>query len=274
MSNTIYLNSTFGYREDTLKNWQTANPVLVKGEISFVRDGENGKFVKIGDGHTKWNSLPFAPLPKGEQGDRGEKGDKGDSAVTDQTYSPTSENAQSGKAVAEAIASVGGSGGTWETIADITLDETNGDVNSLSVQIPKETVDIVKQCTELMCFVEFTAKNNYSASKIYLSGQLTGLNLPVLYATNGTLAKDKQARVLARTILSDIGNLVSAAQITQNNLFNSANTTNNYTCQSFTNIKDKTDPVALNVNLSFSSSQTEQQTFGVGTHIKLIGRKA
>lgn len=32
------------------------------------------------------------------------KGDKGDPAVTDQTYAPTSENAQSGKAVAEAVA--------------------------------------------------------------------------------------------------------------------------------------------------------------------------
>ena len=34
---------------------------------------------------------------------KGEKGDKGDPAVTDQTYAPTSENAQSGKAVAEAV---------------------------------------------------------------------------------------------------------------------------------------------------------------------------
>ena len=34
---------------------------------------------------------------------KGEKGDKGDNAVTDQTYNPTSENAQSGKAVEQAI---------------------------------------------------------------------------------------------------------------------------------------------------------------------------
>lgn len=40
---------------------------------------------------------------KGDKGDKGEKGDKGDSSVTDQTYNPTSENAQSGVAVAEAI---------------------------------------------------------------------------------------------------------------------------------------------------------------------------
>ena len=39
----------------------------------------------------------------GEKGDKGDKGDPGEDAVTDQTYDPTSENAQSGKAVAEAI---------------------------------------------------------------------------------------------------------------------------------------------------------------------------
>lgn len=44
---------------------------------------------------------------KGDQGPKGDKGDKGsDGEITnlDQTYSPTSENAQSGKAVAEAMA--------------------------------------------------------------------------------------------------------------------------------------------------------------------------
>lgn len=43
---------------------------------------------------------------KGDTGSQGEKGDKGDAgkdAVTDQTYNPESENAQSGKAVAQAV---------------------------------------------------------------------------------------------------------------------------------------------------------------------------
>lgn len=39
----------------------------------------------------------------GEQGEKGEKGDAGKDAVTDQTYNEKSENAQSGKAVAEAL---------------------------------------------------------------------------------------------------------------------------------------------------------------------------
>lgn len=41
---------------------------------------------------------------KGEKGDKGDKGDKGADAVTDQKYSPKSPNAQSGIAVAEAVA--------------------------------------------------------------------------------------------------------------------------------------------------------------------------
>ena len=81
MANKIYLNSTFGYREDTLNNWLKENPVLERGEISFVRDGENGKFLKIGDGHTPWNLLSFAPLPKGAKGEKGDKGDKGEQGL-------------------------------------------------------------------------------------------------------------------------------------------------------------------------------------------------
>ena len=42
----------------------------------------------------------------------------------DQDYNPESEKAQSGKAVAQALLGVsGGSGGTWETIANITIPE-------------------------------------------------------------------------------------------------------------------------------------------------------
>ena len=40
---------------------------------------------------------------KGDKGDKGEKGEKGDTPPTDQTYSAVSENAQSGKAVAQAL---------------------------------------------------------------------------------------------------------------------------------------------------------------------------
>lgn len=44
---------------------------------------------------------------QGEKGEKGDKGDKGDDGIIlnlDQTYNPTSENAQSGKAVAEGLA--------------------------------------------------------------------------------------------------------------------------------------------------------------------------
>lgn len=41
---------------------------------------------------------------KGAKGEKGEKGENGKDAVTDQTYNPESENAQSGKAVAKAVA--------------------------------------------------------------------------------------------------------------------------------------------------------------------------
>lgn len=44
-------------RHDTKANWQTNNPILLKGEIGNVDDNPN--LYKIGDGTSRWNDLPF-----------------------------------------------------------------------------------------------------------------------------------------------------------------------------------------------------------------------
>lgn len=52
-------------------------------------------------------------------------------AQIDESFNPESENAQSGKAVAEALANAGG--GDWELLEDITLTE---DVASMNISLP------------------------------------------------------------------------------------------------------------------------------------------
>ena len=89
----IYGDARFLPRHDTLENWQTKNPILLGAEPSYVIDGEDGKKIKFGDGVTPWNDLPYLSSNINNGGD----------ITVDQTYSPTSKNAQSGKAVAEAI---------------------------------------------------------------------------------------------------------------------------------------------------------------------------
>ena len=69
MSNKIYLNGRFGFREDTLENWEAKNPVLEKGEPGIVRDGQNGEWLKIGDGVTPWNKLDYKRGPQGNVDD-------------------------------------------------------------------------------------------------------------------------------------------------------------------------------------------------------------
>ena len=90
MSNKIYVNARYAFREDSLENWQALNPILEKGEPSIVRDGKDGEWLKIGDGETAWNDLPYKKGPQGQKGDigpvgpqgaqgpQGEKGEKGD----------------------------------------------------------------------------------------------------------------------------------------------------------------------------------------------------
>ncbi len=74
MSNKIYIDARYGFREDPLEKWETINPVLERGEPSIVRDGKDGKWLKIGDGVTPWNDLPYKLGPVGPQGPKGEDG--------------------------------------------------------------------------------------------------------------------------------------------------------------------------------------------------------
>jgi len=45
-------------RNDSATNWSTANPVLLEGEIGIEIDANRNR-IKIGDGVTAWNSLPY-----------------------------------------------------------------------------------------------------------------------------------------------------------------------------------------------------------------------
>lgn len=55
----IYLKGAFCYREDTLENWITHNPVLEKGEVSLISEAASDEWLKIGDGKTQWVDLPW-----------------------------------------------------------------------------------------------------------------------------------------------------------------------------------------------------------------------
>ena len=87
---TIRAKSSYLLRKDTSANWNSKNPILRKGEQGLETDTG---IIKIGDGVTAYNSLSddniYLPKSYNEN--------------IDQTYNPTSGNAQSGIAVAEAV---------------------------------------------------------------------------------------------------------------------------------------------------------------------------
>lgn len=51
------INATLIMRNDTAANWQSANPILKKGELGIET---NTRKHKVGDGSTAWNSLKYA----------------------------------------------------------------------------------------------------------------------------------------------------------------------------------------------------------------------
>ena len=61
MAEIKQLNTRIQLRNDTAANWESANPILLKGEVGVVLGaaGEKARF-KIGDGTTAWNDLEFS----------------------------------------------------------------------------------------------------------------------------------------------------------------------------------------------------------------------
>jgi len=45
-------------RNDSASAWASANPVLLEGEIGIEIDSTRNR-IKIGDGSTAWNDLPY-----------------------------------------------------------------------------------------------------------------------------------------------------------------------------------------------------------------------
>ncbi len=45
-------------RRGTSSNWSTENPVLLEGEVAIELNNNRNR-IKIGDGVTAWNALPY-----------------------------------------------------------------------------------------------------------------------------------------------------------------------------------------------------------------------
>lgn len=46
-------------RIDTLENWETENPILENGEIALVKVSDERMIIKIGNGSSSFNDLPY-----------------------------------------------------------------------------------------------------------------------------------------------------------------------------------------------------------------------
>ena len=78
MAKIFVENFVFQPKRKTAAEWESENPILRDGEFGVVTDGSDGEWLKVGDGVTAWNSLPYKKGPKGDPGAQGLKGDKGD----------------------------------------------------------------------------------------------------------------------------------------------------------------------------------------------------
>lgn len=88
MAYKFYGNMRFLPRSDTFENWEAQNPVLGAGEWGAVIGvNEVGDLLdtvqrmKVGDGITPWNDLPWWNGPQGPQGEKGDTGEQGPQGI-------------------------------------------------------------------------------------------------------------------------------------------------------------------------------------------------
>lgn len=159
---------------------------------------------------------------------KGEKGDKGDPAVTDQTYNPTSENAQSGKAVAEAVAqSGGGTVDDWEQLIDVTTQEdassfsfTFKDVKELIVMISgiatHARVNFYSHGMTNFYHYYFLTANKFVSNYMYIRRRLGGMR----YVESGSVSSEQPDLIRSYELVGETpyGRLVSSTNDMVNDL--------------------------------------------------------
>ena len=72
-------NATLLFKRGTYASWASANPILSNGEPGYETD--TGKF-KVGNGTTRWVSLPYSSGVQGATGATGPAGPQGETGAT------------------------------------------------------------------------------------------------------------------------------------------------------------------------------------------------
>lgn len=161
----IFGNARIKYRSDTLNAWNENNPVLLSGEfgvvtgLNSVGDGlENeSRKVKIGDGIHNWKELQWW-----------------NDFTVDQSYSPESENPQSGVAIEERLKS--------KVLLDITLTEEQAGASSVMVAIPN--CELLKKAKQWNLQIKFPYFKEYAANTLWFN---VGIQNETATAYNGIL---------------------------------------------------------------------------------------
>lgn len=141
----------YAFRGDTTENWEKENPILLKNEPGMATDrfeSGNGEWLKMGDGVTSWNDLPWVKFPKGEkgengvpgpigpQGEKGEPGAKGDKGADGipGPIGPQGEKGEKGDGVGEKTPEGGEIFNLYED-TDVPLAEILG--QEITQKVPK-----------------------------------------------------------------------------------------------------------------------------------------
>jgi hypothetical protein len=144
-------------RRGTAAQWAVTNPVLESGELGFESDTTN---LKIGDGSTAWNSLPYVaegvPGPQGEPGIQGATGPSGPAGAQGPKGDAGDPGADGANGIsAYEVAVLNGFVGTQEE----WLDSLSGDP---VLEIYQKSANYTATITDAGALVEFNSSSPLS----------------------------------------------------------------------------------------------------------------
>lgn len=190
---------------------------------------------------------------KGEKGEKGDTGTPGKDAITDHSYNPESPNAQSGIAVAEALAEIGGGGkGTLTTIANITTTEA---VNTIICADANSFADIGK-------VGDFYVKITIPVHDAQASGHL------FLYINNRSIIRVENFDISYGYLCTNQFYSINIPNVSRINMGAAK-----FSANEASNINLTTTSAAVNEPISSITVKlgTASSTLPIGTKIKIVG---
>ncbi|MEE1239710.1 MAG: hypothetical protein UHO61_07290 [Acutalibacteraceae bacterium] len=261
MAKIFVENFVFQPKRKTAADWTSENPILRDGEFGVVTDGSDGKWLKVGDGVTAWNSLPYKKGPKGDPFTYADftpeqlaalKGEKGD-PFTYADFTPEQLASLKGKDGTDGVDGIGVAKTEINSEGELIVTYSNNVSANLGVVVGRDGIDGINGSDGADGKDGANGKDGYTPQKgvdYFTPEDIAELNIPSVDQTYTHDSENAQS-----------GNAVAEAVATeQNRADNTFANALKGTASGTSILLDNVSPVTHEMSVKISSDTVEDLT--------------